>query len=56
MPDELNERLQKRGYDLTVNLDKMTEPAGIKHDLMQGSSADSVEKEPIAYYRLDVRA
>ncbi|MBR4965726.1 MAG: flagellar hook-length control protein FliK, partial [Lachnospiraceae bacterium] len=52
----LNERLQKRGYDLTVNLDKMTEPAGIKHDLMQGSSADSVEKEPIAYYRLDVRA
>lgn len=52
----LNERLQKRGYDLTVNLDKMTEPAGIKHDLMQGSTADSVEKEPIAYYRLDVRA
>lgn len=54
--DVLNERLQKRGYDLTVNLDMMKEPASIKTDLMKGSNDEEIEKEPIAYYRLDVRA
>lgn len=54
--DVLNERLQKRGYDLKVNLDKMNEPSNIKKDLMGGALKEESEQQPIAYYRLDVRA
>lgn len=54
--DVLNERLKKRGYELQVNLDKMKEPSDIKTDLIHGAKEETVESQPIAYYRLDVRA
>ncbi len=53
----LVERLKKRGYDLDVNMQKMMEPASLKNDLMRESKTEEdVTSQPIAYYRLDVRA
>lgn len=57
--DVLNERLKKRGYDLEVNLERMEEAKTIRDDIMIGKQAtddDSIQQQPIAYYRLDVRA
>ncbi len=55
----LNERLDKRGYQLKANLSRMEEAKTIHDDIMKGvdnPNASLKDLEPVSYYRLDIRA
>lgn len=56
--DILQERLKKRGYNLSVKLEKTEEKQSLKDDIMNISKSNNedMQQQPIAYYRLDVRA
>lgn len=55
----LNERLDKRGYQLKANLSRMEEAKTIHDDIMKvvdNPNASLKDLEPVSYYRLDIRA